>query len=271
MSSNARPRVKIIPPAGVTLEKPDLVLVARPVADPKDWQGYFQGRIDPLRQPGTYEVEIQVPGSTELLKAKFQVREANLEMDNTRPDFGALYQIASDVKELRVDDRIKAEVKKRVATRPDDDKGKSPEEGKDRDSQRLFFQLKDTRAVEVIPECLTFDIKTQSNRGPVDDLWDDGETMSTTVAQYLTRYLPWGLALVGLLLAVLGVRWLLRDAPVMGTISVVGGLLLLPCAYGLHNLLVPLADQPVKIATLLWIVVGLLSIEWLTRKLLKLA
>jgi hypothetical protein len=272
LPQSARPKATLIPPAGVTLGKTEINLLPRPVADARDWEGYFQGRFEPLREPGDYEVEIPVPNSKdEKLRHKFRVTKADVEMDNTRPDFGQLYQVASDVNDLRVDDRIKNRIKQTVkAPRlPADEKSKAKEDAsKDRDTYRLFFDL---TSAPLIPECMTFDLKTQSSRGPVDDLWDDGQTFSTETSAALAQYLPWILGGIGGLLALLGIRWLLRDAQVLGATCLVGGLLLIPLAYWVSTILKPLAGTDVKIATLLWIIVGLLSIEWLTRKLLKLA
>src|SRR5437588_11057731 len=82
--------------------------------------------------------------------------------------------------------------------------------GPAKDSPKLLFTLP---AAEAIPPCLTaVPPQVFRNRGPVDDLWDDGPTLGYT-----------------------------EDG------------------------------KPIEVATLLFVVVGLLSVEWLGRKLLRLA
>jgi hypothetical protein len=78
------------------------------------------------------------------------------------------------------------------------------------EAPRLFFTL---GAADAIPPCLTtVPPQVSRNRGPVDDLWDDGPKLGQT------------------------------------------------------------ADgKPIEVATLLLVIVGLLSAEWLGRKLLRLA
>ena len=78
------------------------------------------------------------------------------------------------------------------------------------DAPKLLFTLP---TAEAIVPCLTsVPPQVSRNRGPVDDLWDDGPTLGHT-----------------------------EDG------------------------------KPIEVATLLFVVVGLLSVEWLGRKLLRLA
>src|SRR5206468_5585348 len=65
-----------------------------------DWAGWFQGRFVVTR-PGQYKVELPIPSSSDVLRDKFAVKESNPEMDNTRPDPGALAQMAGDLDEIK--------------------------------------------------------------------------------------------------------------------------------------------------------------------------
>ena len=84
----------------------------------------------------------------------------------------------------------------------------APDTVEDKDAAaRLYFDL---NTAEIIPDCMITDRKTQRNRGPVRDIWDEGVVV--------------------------------REG-----------------------------DPPWKLSYTLLVVIGLLSVEWLTRKLLKLA
>jgi uncharacterized membrane protein len=192
------------------------------------WGGWFQGRYLVLA-PGEYRIEIPIPGSPDALRGKFLVKESNPELDFVRPDCGALYQMASDFDDIlpRLDketaDRVRQVLLKSppinevrtlpsagqpVTTERSDRSPQSPESPTS-SSLRLFFDLS---SAELIPDLMTTQTKVQRNRGPVDDLWDDG--------------------------------------PVVGSDN---------------------RGQPIVIPWALMLIVGLLSVEWLTRKLLRLA
>src|SRR5207244_3204270 len=51
------------------------------------------------------------------------------------------------------------------------DKGEKP------DAPKLFFTL---AGADIIPACMTADMKVHRNRGPVDDIWDDGPSVGQT-------------------------------------------------------------------------------------------
>jgi hypothetical protein len=178
-----------------------------------DWNGWFAGRFL-VRAAGEYGIEIKVRETGDTVSGKFIVKETNPELDNARPDFDALYAMASEADDVlaRVDSKTQKELKQYlqrpvIARQPE----KAESEVKESDKLRLFFDLK---GAEMIPDCMVTDRRDQKSRGPVKDLWDDG---------YVT----------------------VQDAAP------------------------PL--RPVKLITVLSIVVTLLSIEWLTRKLLRLA
>ena len=70
-------------------------LEAKPVQG-GEWNGWFQGRFK-VEAPGQYHLDLVIPESGETLSKNFVVKESNPELDNTRPDLGHLYQLASEV------------------------------------------------------------------------------------------------------------------------------------------------------------------------------
>lgn len=200
LPATSKPKVQVVPPAGVKLANATYDMSAKPSQG--EFTGWFQGRFL-VSLPGEYRVEIQVPGTGDTLRGKFLVKEANPELDNTRPDFGRLYQIASEITVL--DQQMQNELK--TTLRPVRQEGTAKSE--ERSGLRLFFE---PRTTNLIPPCVADKTKQQRNRGPIDDLWDDG--------------------------------------PVVWT---------------------PKQGKPLLISSVMLFVVGLLSAEWLTRKLLRLA
>jgi hypothetical protein len=196
-------------PPEISLELP-LELGAKPEkllmrAKPRS-EGWFVGRFQP-RYPGEYNLHLSVPETGDALSKRFSVKPANPEMDNTRPDFKEMYDLASeaDLVLARLADTEKAELRKRLQRAHTATSVKSEE-----DKPRLYFSLD---SADVIPACMTKKEDVRRNRGPVKDLWDDGVTV-------------WE-----------------RPAP----------------------------QPPVKLSYVLIAAVGLLSMEWLIRKLLRLA
>src|SRR5262249_29985333 len=145
----AEPVLKITPPGGAQ----PISLKLKPRRD-GDWSGQFEGQFQ-VNIPGEYQLEIPVPGSSEVLKSKTIVKESNPELDQTRPNFALLRnQLASNVGDLRVGDSLKNELKTRLrtsVTKPDGaDKAAAPrDDGKD--DVPLFFDLK---TAKVIPDYL---------------------------------------------------------------------------------------------------------------------
>jgi hypothetical protein len=180
-----------------------------------DWAGWFQGRFL-VPKAGDYKLELPIPSSADVLRGKFAVKESNPELDNTRPDVAAMVAMAGDADEVKsrlseaefeaLRQRLRAP-KAAAAAKPEPKPASlstSPE------TTKLLFTLP---SADAIPPCLTAEPpKVSRNRGPVDDLWDDGPTLG----------------------------------------------------YGQDG-------KPIEVATLLFVVVGLLSVEWLGRKLLRLA
>jgi hypothetical protein len=221
LAASVRPEITLKFPPGVSEKeiKQPIFMAPRPGA--KD--GWFSGRFQ-VKSPGEYEMTVKVPKQSgqdadTVETMTFTVKEANPELDNTRPDFDRMYRMASEADEvlLRMSESDRAELKRKLQ-RP---KLEGTEAGGDRaeirdDKLRLYF---DSKNAELIPSCMVQDVQKQTSRGPHKDLWDDGVT--------LYEYPP------------------------------------------------PAAGQPprkpIQVSYVLMVVVGLLSVEWLIRKLLRLA
>jgi hypothetical protein len=154
--------------------------------------------------------------------ARFTVKSADPEMDNTRPDFDRMYRMASEADEvlLRMSETDRAELKKKLLRPAKLEANPDNPDQRDAirdDKARLYFDLKNA---ELIPTCMVSDVQKQTSRGPHQDLWDGGITVYEYPQPSDSSKQP---------------------------------------------------RKPVKIAHVLLIVVGLLSVEWLIRKLLRLA
>lgn len=204
----ATPQVLLQPPHGEPLK---LELKAKP-SQGGEWGGWFETRFR-VTEPGEYRLNLKISETGETLPRRFLVKESNPELDNTRPDFGQMYQLASEMSVVapRLDKSVEDELRRALEStaagllhRVDE---RAEENGKARkEPLRLFFDLS---SAKLIPKCMVTDLKVQRSRGAVQDLWDQGFSL-----------------------------W---------------------------------SDPSVRMASLLLLIVTLLSIEWLTRKLLKLA
>lgn len=211
MAQNARPKVLLRLPGGVVDKEMAKGFEMTPKPSQGEWTGWFSTRFL-VKAPGEYGLEIRVTETGDSESRKFMVKESNPELDNTRPDFTALRELASpaDAVLSRVSDDTRNQLKTRlsrktttVSDKPDTKDKTAPEE-----RLRLYFDL---NSAELIPNCMITDSRTHRNRGATSDLWDGGFTI-----------------------------W-------------------------------PAEPQPIKMSYILAAVVGLLSIEWLCRKLLRLA
>jgi hypothetical protein len=214
-------RVTVQPPASAKeVEKEQAFdLEPKPVGG-GEWNGWFSGRFL-VKTPGQYNLELEVPETKDRATGKFSVKESNPELDNTRPDFTSLHDLASDARRVleRVPEDVRRELQERLRRRkvaeadvkvakPDSEAKKEPAAAEER--LKLYFDLS---TADVIPSCMTVETKTQRNRGATSDLWDGGFTV-------------WE-----------------REPP----------------------------EEPIRMSYVLAVVAGLLSVERLTRKLLRLA
>jgi hypothetical protein len=193
LSPNTKPKIQIEPPKNVQMQTV-YELEAKPTQG-GEWQGWFQGRFrTPPSGPGEYRLNLQIPESGETLSERFLVKESNAELDNTRPDFGQLYQLASEVTDFmpRMEKETQQEVKQaidgtvaRLLQKVDEPEGAAPKRdatpakkapaadkaSESKEVPRFFFDL---NTAGVIPKCMVTESKVQRNRGPVKDLWDEG-------------------------------------------------------------------------------------------------
>ena len=239
-------------------------LQAKP-AQGEEWKGWFDGQFK-VTAPGAYQIDLPVPGTSDVLSRKFTVKESNPELDNTAPDFERMRQVASDAGD--VFSRVKEDVRERI--KAELERTNRVAKNVPENELKLYFDLK---AAEAIPDCMITNIKTQRSRGAVKDLWDLGPS-----ADAAWIGLQWAAGVLGLLAAVLVVRVLLRwsrsrSARVavfslvvvgLGLVATVGSLIVLHQWW-------PGEDQALPVSFVLLGIVSLLSIEWLTRKLLRLA
>ncbi|HEX4591924.1 MAG TPA: hypothetical protein VH120_18440, partial [Gemmataceae bacterium] len=210
LAKSTKPKLVIQPAEGG--ERRDVEMAAKPSQG--EWAGWFQGRFL-VSKAGDYKLELPIPSSADVLRGKFAVKESNPELDNTRPDPAAMAALAGDLDEIKgrlpeADfEALLARLRGKL-TAPEKAEAKPVTSPGTVEAPKLFFTLP---TADAIPPCLTsVPPQVSRNRGPVDDLWDDGPTL--------------GYAEDG---------------------------------------------KPIEVATLLFVVVGLLSAEWLGRKLLRLA
>lgn len=184
----------------------EMRLASKKTSGGESWEGWFQRSVSVSAEKfptGTWRADVEIPSSTDTLRHRFQVKQSNPELDVTRPDFKALYEIASLTSDLSVKD---PSVVARLQTY-----STTGAEGK-----RLAFKFGDEEALKVIPDCMDSSTKESRNRGAVEDYWDKGIELPSFMTSWYS-------------------------------------------------------DKPMRVGLMLLVIVGLLSIEWLTRKLLKLA
>jgi hypothetical protein len=177
-----------------------------PKKGPDKWEGYFQrAQLASAEKfpTGNWRVDVEIPSSTDTLNQKFAIRQSNPELDLTKPDVTALYQMASPLADMQVSDATLASALQNRSAGGVDGK-------------RLAFKFGDEESLKLIPQCFKTDVKVARNRGAVEDYWDKGVTLPSFLTSWMT-------------------------------------------------------DKPQTLAYGLMLCVGLLSVEWLTRKLLKLA
>jgi hypothetical protein len=227
----------------------------RPTEDPKDWEGYFHADVK-IREPGKYEFKIPIPGTAASIRREVTIRQPNPEMDNVRNDFEYLYKLASEAP--KVLNTLTPEVRKEV-------QGKLKAVGGDgKEQPRLFFTLS---SADAITKCLhQIEPQREKIKGPLFDLWDKG--VKTGIGPVNAYHLAWGVPL-GLGVLGFGILMFLRQALYAGVFLAGTWFLALVIAVG--GLFVEWPDLPIDFSFVLITVVALLSIEWLTRKLLKLA
>jgi hypothetical protein len=200
-------------------------------------------------------------GEAEPFSFSFLVKSPNLELGNLRTNFEHLFLMASDASPLLErlrgtpnEGKLKAAVKNSRETY-----------GKDIKGDRLFFKLKHA---EIIPELLVnVPPDVNRNKGKFEDLWDKGtDTLGHMLFHYVAMIAVGCIGLVATAILLFIGRHYLAIGVLIGSALVVLGFWLADLMFSPEWLMMPLA-----MSTVLGLVVGLLSLEWLSRKLLKLA
>ncbi|MCI0681279.1 MAG: VWA domain-containing protein [Gemmataceae bacterium] len=226
-----------------------------------EWTGWFAGSVT-IRDPGEYEFRIPIPGTGESIQQRTTIRRPNPELDNVRNNFALLYQLSSEAKP--VIDRLPGEARREVQRHLQGPPTETATEEKD-GGGRLFFTLANADAVE---KCLVpVPPKTEEVKGKLDDLWDQGARPELYVnAYHLALAAPAALGLLGF-----AILMFLRQ--IAAAWAFLGGFVAVSVATFLVTVIMGLEwpTLPVHFSYVLIAVVALLSIEWLTRKLLKLA
>jgi hypothetical protein len=267
---NTEVKVKITP---VGFEKMEKEVTMKPRPGQLEWNGWFSVRF-PVKMAGEYTVRLEA--NNEVENEKFIVKESNPEVDDTRPDLSALYFLASEappVLDRIQDEGQRNEVKQSLAAiRPHalavpEGDAKKADDAHPQDVPRLFFDL---RNAELIPRCMGQAFRDVKNRGAIKDLWDQGPEGNATWVNWVLGVTNGILGLLTVVVIVLALVNLSRGKGAEVAFYLLFTLVLL-FFLGLLQFLVNYLNQPVVFSVVLVAVVTLLSIEWLARKLLRLA
>jgi hypothetical protein len=177
------PRVTLVMPPGVDEKEIKQPILMNPRPGAKD--GWYNTSFI-ARSPGEYELTIKVPkqkgeDSEQTATQKFIVKEANPELDNTRPDFLRMYRTCSDADDVVAPRMLGGDLTelKRRLSRPkmqEDAGGAGPDKDKDKeekvefrdDKLKLYFDLGNAG---LIPTCMVESVQSQTSLGEVNDRW----------------------------------------------------------------------------------------------------
>jgi hypothetical protein len=269
-NTREKPKLVIRAPQGGEKER-EVELAPKPSLG--DWNGWFTCRFL-ARTPGEYHLDLKVPDTGDSVGGKIMVKEANPELDNTRPDFDALYWLASEAGDVlaRVDDTTQKQLKAALgANRPrlqQTDQPARSESEPNRDVPRLYFTLENA---ELIPSCMVTARRDNKSKGATEDLWDKfGAEADQGVVYWILLAVNVVLGLVTLVVAGLTVASLARGKGAEFATYLLFTLVLLAALVPLQ-LVLRWLNQPVLFSAVLLTVIGMLAVEWLSRKLLRLA
>jgi hypothetical protein len=209
LDERSKPKLTLTPPRG-DLQKDISYDMNKKLSTAEGWTGTFTSRFL-VRTPGEYQYKVEVAETGDTETGKFVVKESNPELDNSRPDFEQLWELASEADDFLVrikDDLIRRKVKE-MLTRPrpvasEDRVEKKPDvkaDAKTEDRPHFLFDLKNA---EVIPDCVSYDYREQRSRGAAEDWWDGGYPWDKPKDE---RWFSWVLAVI---VGLLSMEWLAR-------------------------------------------------------------
>jgi hypothetical protein len=259
-----KPKISLKPPAGIPeTELPDeksLVMKQRQDAD-----GMYTISF-PLAKAGDYGVELTVPGTGDKEKGTIRVDPSNPEIDDTRPDFTLLYQLASEADDRFLakipESRARDELLKRLV-RPKGDSKAETEKKQGKENPRLFFDLGNA---DLIPSLLDKKVTENTIYGKIEDIWDKG-TSAYDVLWWLRIAL--GVGFFAALAAIIIYAGMGQQFTGLA-ITLAGVVVLLVVSW----VALQVKGSELAAMTIPWVLlvaVGLWSAEWLIRKLLRLA
>jgi hypothetical protein len=203
------PRVKLIAPQGISEgDYPATVKMEPRPGSPGVWRARFQ-----VRAPARYEMIIEVPSTRDKLTGNSLIVEASdPEAENTRPDWTGLYELASPIStiESRLSEEQVRQVREAVRrpggpAKGDVAKATGSVGTNSANEPRLLF---DIPSAGLIPSLLPGETSSVRNRGPVDDVWDDGPSLGSPSGDNPgERVLPWAMLAIVVLLST---EWTLR-------------------------------------------------------------
>jgi hypothetical protein len=239
---------------------PELRFDLQPKQSDGDWQGYFTGTTQ-IREPGEYEFQLPIPDTNESLRQSIVVKKPNPELDNVRTNFGYLYQLASEVSSLKnVPAETRKEIEKYVQV-PEANAGTG-----ERASKRLFFPVS---SADMVAKCLVpIPPKTETVQGRYEDLWDKGlETGMPINAIVASIGIPLVVGVIGALILLILRQWI----SALIFFGICFGMSLAIAVFNLVYSNYMNHDLDINFSFLMVVIVSLLGIEWLARKLLRLA
>lgn len=230
------------------------------------FDGYYQGQLtaDPKNFPTgdyRYKVTVDVPDSPgDVLDSEFLIRKSDPELDNTRPDYTAMIEMAGTLSEVVANITDPATVAKLKGSQTDPAKAK------------LAYRIGDTDKIELIPQCFSEKYSRPRNLSGLKDIWDrEVEPPSTwktwlrtpTLTLGSVQTLPWWVYFaVPLAIVTAGLLIFGGGSQTARILGLFVGVLAVAVVYAAYSF-------PVGIVVA--VVALLLSIEWLSRKLLRLA
>src|SRR5262249_38883058 len=141
-------------------------------------------------------------------------KEANPELDNTRPDFQAMYDLASDADEVvfgRMQEADRQQLKAYLAASAPKFKDEKDKDGTEarpaaKDGKlRLYFNLE---SAKLMPDCMVTRVDTKQNKGKYEDIWDGEWDINGIFAKLMIpAWLRNGLAVI---VGLLSIEWLIR-------------------------------------------------------------